>query len=65
MLGLLTFTPAPAKVQEPKQVVDEVIAQVNEPVGDVYWQEFTVEQSTSKYTEIYTVLTCVIVIPDL
>jgi TonB family protein len=36
-----------------------VIAQVNEPAGDVYWQEFTVEESASKYTEIYTVLTLV------
>jgi TonB family protein len=36
-----------------------VIAQVNEPAGDIYWQEFTVEENTSKYTEIYTVLAIV------
>jgi TonB family protein len=36
-----------------------VIAQVNEPVADIYWQEFTVEESTSKYTETYTVLAIV------
>ncbi len=36
-----------------------VIAQVNEPVGDFYWQDFAMEDKASKYTEIYTALTLV------
>lgn len=32
VLGLLTFTSAPARAQEAKQVVDEVIAQVNDDI---------------------------------
>jgi TonB family protein len=33
-----------------------VIAQVNEPVGDFYWQDLALEENTSKYTEIYIAL---------
>lgn len=36
-----------------------VIAQVNEPVSDVYWQESTVEETAPKSIEIYPILAIV------
>jgi TonB family protein len=37
----------------------EVIAQVNEPAGDFYWQVVALEETPAKYAEIYTVLSLV------
>jgi TonB family protein len=37
----------------------EVIAQVNEPAGDFYWQEVTLEETPAKYAGIYTLLSLV------
>jgi TonB family protein len=43
----------------PNQENATVIAQVNEPVGDFYWQDLAVEENVAKYPEIYTALTLV------